>query len=69
MGRKIKAPNYYLHRLNADNAKLLRKFAELATLRERVRQLEVVWQAKATPRERVAISNRDQSLHHYRSPR
>ena len=37
---KIQSASYYLVQLEKDNAKLLREFAELAALRELIRQTE-----------------------------
>jgi hypothetical protein len=52
MRAKVQIPSYYLYQLDKDNADLIRKFAELATLRERVRQKEATLRAKRAHRER-----------------
>jgi hypothetical protein len=52
MRGKVQTASYYLYQLEKDNAELLRKFAELATLRELIRQKEAAVHAKRASRER-----------------
>jgi hypothetical protein len=60
-----------LHQLANDNADLVRKFAELATLRELVRQTETALRTKRASRERsttmLPIKAGDPSRRHYRT--
>jgi hypothetical protein len=70
MRAKVQIPSYYLYQLDKDNAELLRKFAELATLRELVRQKEAALRAKRASGERsttmLPIRAGDPSRRHYR---
>jgi len=47
MASKVQKIIHNLHQLGVDNADLLRMFAELATLRERIRRHEAALAAKA----------------------
>jgi hypothetical protein len=71
MRANVQIPSYYLYQLDKDNAELFRKFAELATLRELVRQKEAAQRAKRGYRERsttmLPIKAGDPSLRHYRT--
>ena len=64
MGWKIHDPSYYLSQLEEDNAELLQKFAELAALRELVRQIEQGLVVNGTSRRTIEAS--DPSRSHYR---
>jgi hypothetical protein len=52
MRAKVQIPSYYLYQLDRDNAELLRKFAELATLQELVQQKEAALRAKRVSRKK-----------------
>jgi hypothetical protein len=56
MRANVQIPSYYLHQLDKDNAELIRKFAELATLREQVRQKEAALRTKRASHERSATT-------------
>ncbi|MEH2572692.1 hypothetical protein V1272_002027 [Bradyrhizobium sp. AZCC 1708] len=71
MRAKVQIPSYYLYQLDKDNTEILRKFAELATLRELVRQKEAALRAERAYRERsttmLPIKAGDHSRRHYRT--
>jgi hypothetical protein len=62
MGWKVQNPSYYLSQLEKDNAELLQEFAELAVLRELVRQSEHGPVANGAPRRTINVS--DPRSHH-----
>ena len=68
MTGKVRSASDRLHQLENDNADLVRKFAELATLRELVRQKEAALRTKPASHERSTIilptKSGDPSGHH-----
>jgi hypothetical protein len=50
MGSNCQKPIHSLHQLEVDNEELVRRLAELATLRERVRHLEAAIDATSVLR-------------------
>ena len=69
MGSKVQKTIHNMHQLEVDNADLLRMFAELATLRERIRRHEAALAAKAASGEMSTTSGRQRCRHHYPSTR
>jgi hypothetical protein len=71
MRGKVQTASYYLYQLEKDNAELLRKFVELGTLRELIRQKEAAVRAKRASRERsttmLPIKAGDPSRRHDRT--
>ena len=71
MRDKVRTASHYLYQLEKDNAELLRRFAELATLRELVRQSEEGQHTKqASPEAAVPILPTKPDgpyYHHYRT--
>ena len=61
MGWKIHNPSYYLSQLEKDNAELLQKFAELAVLRELVRQVGQVSVVNGASRRTIEVSDPSRS--------
>jgi hypothetical protein len=68
MRAKVRIPSYYLNQLDIDNADLVRKFAELATLRELVRQKEAALHAtRASRKTSIPTKAGDPSSLRYRT--
>jgi hypothetical protein len=71
MTGKVQTASDRLHQLENDNADLVRKFAELTTVRELVRQKEAVLRTKRASHERsraiLPTKSGDPSGHHYRT--
>jgi hypothetical protein len=69
MRAKVQIPSYYLYQLNVDTADLVRKFAELATLREIVRQKEAALHATRPPPKTSIASKAVSHPSHHRTVR